>query len=339
MPALADRGGETGAPRGGARRRALWAGRFLALSLIALSLAIDASTPIVVGLVFVLVVPFEKLFPRHRQRIRRPELGTDIGYALAGTLLNIIGLIVAIPVGVLSLFWVPGLMVRPLVAVLPAPVMLIVGIALFDLAIYWTHRWYHEVPILWRFHAIHHSTERLDWISGFRTHPLDGTLIAPAAVFLLAAGFEPEVTGALAVVQIVIGIFLHANVRWRLRPLHKLIITPEFHHWHHANEVGAINANYSVFLPAWDLMFGTYFMPRDRRPVRYGVNEHIPTGVVAQLRHPLRGLPGLRGLLWAGFRHPIRSVRRLVRLTRIHIIGPIGAAGVRRRPSQQERYA
>ena len=47
-------------------------------------------------------------------------------------------------------------------------------VALFDLAIYWAHRWSHEVPALWRFHAVHHSTEHLDWISGFRNHPLDG---------------------------------------------------------------------------------------------------------------------------------------------------------------------
>ena len=220
-----------------------------ALVLIAVALAVDTSAPLIVGAVFILVVPFEKLFPRHRQRIRRPDLGTDIGYALAGGVLNIVGLIVAVPVAVLSLAWIPGWALRPLVSMVPPVMVPVIGLLLFDLAIYWTHRWYHEVPVLWRFHAIHHSTERLDWVSGFRTHPLDGTLIAPAVIFLLAAGFSPEVTGVLAVVQVVIGIFLHANVRWRLRPLHRLVITPEFHHWHHANEPEAINSNYSVFLP------------------------------------------------------------------------------------------
>jgi hypothetical protein len=131
-------------------------------------------------------------------------------------------------------------------------------------------------------------------------------------VFLLAAGFSPEFTGALAVVQIVTGIFLHANVRWRWRWLHKIVITPEFHHWHHANEPGAINSNYSVFLPAWDLIFGTYFMPADRRPSRYGVSEYIPAGMLAQLWHPMRGMGNpLRLLL-----HPIRSTRGLFRFLR-----------------------
>ena len=128
-------------------------------------------------------------------------------------------------------------------------------------------------------------------------------------MFLLAAGFSPEFTGALAVIQFVLGIFLHANVRWRLRWLHRVMITPEFHHWHHANEPGAINANYSVFLPAWDLLFGTYFMPRHRRPGVYGISEYMPAGMAAQLWHPLRGMGNpLRAL-----RHPFRSLRALLR--------------------------
>ena len=307
-----------------------WASRLAALILIAVGLGVDSGGLFIVGAVFVLVVPFEKLFPRHRQRIRRPHVGTDIAYALAGGLLNIVGLIAAVPVAVLSLAWVPGLLLRPLVSSIPPVITPVLGLLLFDVAIYWTHRWYHEVPLLWRFHAIHHSTNRLDWISGFRAHPLDGTLIAPAVIFLLAAGFSPEVTGVLAVVQIVIGIFLHANVRWRLRPLHRFVITPEFHHWHHANEPGAINSNYSVFLPAWDLVFGTYFMPADRRPQRYGVDEFIPEGMIGQLRHPLRDLPPWRRLLWSAIRHPWRSVRSLARLGRCHIFAPIRRSGLRR---------
>jgi sterol desaturase/sphingolipid hydroxylase (fatty acid hydroxylase superfamily) len=276
-----------------------------ALALAAGGLVMDRAGLASIVILFVLVVPFEKLFPRHRQRLRRPQVGTDMTYALAGPLLSAVGLAAGVVVAAISLAWLPGLLLRPVVASIPGPALPLVGIALFDLAIYWTHRWYHEVPVLWRFHAVHHSPEHMDWISGFRSHPLDGTLIAPAFAFLLAAGFSPEFTGLLAVVQIVLGIFLHANVRWRLRWLHKLVITPEFHHWHHANEPGAVNSNYSVFLPAWDLMFGTYFMPEHRRPQRYGVNEDVPTGLVPQLWYPLRGM----GNPLRAVRHPVRSVR------------------------------
>ena len=65
------------------------------------------------------------------------------------------------------------------------------------------------------------------------------------------------------------------------------MITPEFHHWHHADEPDAHNTNYSVFLPVWDLVFGTYFVPRDRRPTRLRRRRRrCPDGIVAQLRHP-----------------------------------------------------
>ena len=284
----------------------------VALGLIALALVIDLEALWGIPILFVLVVPFEKFFPRHHQKLRRPGLLTDLSFALAGPVLNGVGILAAVIVGGLSLAWLPGLLIRPLVGMVPGMLAPLLGIALFDCAIYWTHRWYHEVPILWRFHAVHHSTEHLDWISGFRSHPFDGTLIAPAFFFLLAAGFSPEFTGALAIIQLVLGIFLHANVRWRLAPLHKLIITPEFHHWHHANEPGAINSNYSVFLPLWDLIFGSYFMPRDRRPQRYGVSEDIPSNMAGQLRYPLRGI----GNPLRAVRHPWRSLAAGARFTR-----------------------
>ncbi|MDG2114781.1 MAG: sterol desaturase family protein [Actinomycetota bacterium] len=291
-------------PDGGHGRRGLL-GAGTALALIAASLAFRRDPLFAIVALFVLVVPFEKIFPRHEQKVRRPELGTDVGYTLANPVLNLVGIVAAGIVGVLTLGWLPGLALRPLVSMLPAMALPFIGIALCDLAIYWTHRWYHEVRFLWRFHSIQHSTEHLDWVSGFRNHPLDGTLIAPAFFFLIAAGFSAEFTGALAVIQLVTGLFLRANVRWRLRPLHRVIITPEFYHWHHANEPGAINSNYSVFLPLWDIAFGTYFLAKDRRPQKYGVDEHIPDGMLAQVRHPLRGMGNPLRIVC----HPLRSAR------------------------------
>ena len=287
-----------------------------AVAIVA-ALFIDLEPLSVLLVLFVLVVPFEKLYPRHRgQRLRRPEVGTDVAFALLTPLLTPLGGIVAVIIGLVSLAWIPGLLVRPLLAQLPASVTPYLGVVLFDLAIYWIHRWSHEVPLLWRFHAVHHSTDKLDWVSGFRNHPVDGALIAPPFAFLIAAGFDPEFSGVLVVVQIVTGLFLHANARFLLRPLHRIVITPEFHHWHHANEPDAINHNYSVFLPAWDLLFGTYFMPRNRRPQVYGITEFMPRGVVSQLRYPFRGMGNPLPLLWFGLRHPLRATRRLARATR-----------------------
>ena len=287
------------------RRRLVQPLAILAAVAAVAALAVDITPLLALVGLFVIVVPFEMAFPRHGRRLRRPEVGTDIAHALVATPLGVVGTAVAAVMGVLSLAWLPGLALRPLIALVPTVPRLVLGVILFDVTIYWAHRWAHEVPFLWRFHSIHHSTRRLDWVSGFRNHPFDGIFLAPAFVLLAAAGFSVEFTGALAVVQLLTGLFAHANVRWRLRPLHRLVITPEFHHWHHADEPGAINSNYSVFLPVWDTMFGTYFMPADRRPQRYGVAEPVPHGIVLQLLHPFRGLRTPRQIL----RHPWRAVR------------------------------
>ena len=264
---------------------------------------------LVLGVLFVVIVPFERWFPRHQQPIRRPHLGTDLAWAVASGPLNFVAILGGIVLSIASFAWLPGLALRPLVDLLPPLPKMLVGIALFDLAIYWAHRFGHEVPFWWRFHRIHHSTAHLDWVSGFRNHPLDGILLTPAFVLLLVAGFSPEFSGALVVVQIVTGLFLHANVRWRWKPLHRIVITPEFHHWHHANERDAHCSNYSVFLAVWDILFGTYYMPEHRRPMVYGIDEPVSVGLAGQLVDPFRGLPPL----WTSLRQPVQSFRCLKR--------------------------
>ena len=290
-------------PRAAPRRRRVAA--LVVLALIGVIVAFNAGQLLGIVALFVLVVPFEKLFPRHDQRLRRPGLGTDLAYGISAPVLTAAGGLVGGVIGVLCLAWVPGLALRPVVTALPDVIRIVTGILLFDLAGYWVHRWIHEVPFLWRFHKIHHSSARLDWISGARGHPLDGAIVAAPFVFLFAAGFSLALTGALLVVQLVIGLFLHANVNWRWAPLHRVVITPEFHHWHHANERDAHNSNYSGFLPLWDLLFGTYFMPKQRRPQVYGVSEPVPAGLLAQLWHPFRGL-----------RNPLREMRHPILATR-----------------------
>jgi sterol desaturase/sphingolipid hydroxylase (fatty acid hydroxylase superfamily) len=278
-------------------------------------------------ILFVLVVPFEKFFPRHKgQKVRRPRLGTDMSYAIASPLMAVAAGAIGLIIAIISLAWIPGFLIRPLVAEIPSAYLPIVAFLLFDMTVYWTHRFYHEIPCLWRFHAVHHSTEHLDWASGFRGHPFDGTLAAPAFVFLLAAGFDPELTGILAILQIFLGLFLHANVNWKMKPLHKLVITPEFHHWHHTNETDAHNSNYSTFLPIWDLIFGTYFMPKNRRPQKYGIDEYMPEGIIAQLRYPLRGM---KNPFWY-IRHPWLSFKGGLKFTK-EILGEMKRSAFRPR--------
>ena len=220
-------------------------------------------------LLFVLMVPLEKMFRRHRQPIRRPGLRTDLTYALLNPAITSIGVGVGLVLTALFFpLWLPAFLFRPLVTAQPTWLLAIEGVLLLDFLIYWTHRLGHEVGFLWRFHAIHHSSEKMDWISGVRQHPFDGVIVVVPAAILLVAGFDLTVVGVAAIVQTVAGLFAHVNVRWRLRPLWKVIMTPEFHHWHHSNTPESIHANYSVGLPIWDIIFGTYYMPEDDVPDR-----------------------------------------------------------------------
>ena len=309
--------------------------RLLAVIIIGSGLFISREGATIVIFLFIIVVPFERLFPRQKhQGFKRPHLDLDIGYAMAAPFLNIVALTVGIFIGVVSLAWIPGLLIAPYVAMIPSPYKLIAGILLFDMTTYWAHRFYHEVPVLWKFHSIHHSTEHMDWVSGFRAHPFDGTLIVPAVVFLIAAGFETEQVGFLAVFQIVFGLFLHANVRFRFKIFDRFIMTPEFHHWHHSNEEDAIWSNYSTFLPLWDMLFGTYFMPKGkRRPKIYGVDELVPMTMAEQLKYPFEGVENpftflrhpLRAL-WYPIRHPLRSIGRSLRFSGRMIKGYLAIA-------------
>ncbi|MEQ1873670.1 MAG: sterol desaturase family protein [Ilumatobacteraceae bacterium] len=255
---------------------------------------------------FVVSWPLERFFRRHPVPIRRLALRTDLAYAATQPLLQFVGLVVGLFFGLLSLAWIPGLLLRPVVTSLPPLAQVIGGFLMFDFLAYWTHRWSHKVPVFWRFHQVHHSTRHLDWVSGFRAHPFDGIFIIPIVVLFVAAGIDNRITGALAIIQFLVGLGAHLNVRFRLRPLWPVVMTPEFHHWHHELRKEAHNSNFSIFLPIWDIMFGTYRMPRDQRPEHYGIPTEMPNGIVQQLAFPMRGLRSD----WRGWRQSRKQRRR-----------------------------
>jgi len=255
---------------------------------------------------FVISWPLERLWKRHPVPVRRLALRTDLAYAAAQPALQFATLIIGLVIGVLSLAWIPGLMLRPVVSNLHPLVQLLGGFLAFDVLVYWTHRWGHTVPLFWRFHSVHHSTRHLDWISGFRAHPFDSVFIAPALVLFIAAGIDNTVTGGLAILQFLVGLGAHLNVRFKLRALWPVIVTPEFHHWHHELSEEAHHSNYSTFLPLWDILFGTYRMPKDQRPQRYGISGPMPTGIVRQLAFPLSGARDD----WRAWRARRRDARR-----------------------------
>src|SRR5204863_7152204 len=93
-------------------------------------------------------------------------------------------------------------------------------IVLSDLGFYWTHRMFHAVPWLWRFHAIHHSIEELDWLAASRVHPVDqivtrGVSLAP----VFALGFSEWAVGVSILLFHWQAVFVHSNLRIKFGPL------------------------------------------------------------------------------------------------------------------------
>lgn len=157
---------------------------------------------------------------------------------------------------------------------------------LVDAIGYWTHRWLHTGKG-WRVHAIHHSSEQLDWLASARVHPLNELVNRFAqATPVLLAGFDPKVTLAAAPFLTLYAIGLHADLDWDFGPFKKVLASPVFHRWHHSREPEALNKNFAGLLPLWDVLFGTYYMPPHRRPIDLGTTTPVPNGFVAQLAFP-----------------------------------------------------
>ena len=156
---------------------------------------------------------------------------------------------------------------------------------------YWPHRWLHEVPWLWRLHATHHSPERLYWLNATRAHPLEHVFRSCFNMLPLAlAGASTELLALQAITDAVVGLFQHANVDIRLGPLNYVFSAAPVHRWHHSRVRAEADHNYGDNFIFWDLVFGTYYRPREREVEALGIAglEAFPSRYLPQLLSPLR---------------------------------------------------
>ncbi len=248
-----------------------------------------------VGLSFIFLVlvfrPLELVFPaKPGQRFFRPAWFTDLCFFL-GQYVLWSGLVL----WVLVRFghWLDGIVpqgVRHAVASQSWWLQAIEVVLLSDFFIYWGHRLQHRVGFLWRFHAVHHSAQHLDWLAAHREHPLDsiytvGLINLPG--FIL--GFPVETLAGFIAFRGLWAIYIHSNVRLPIGPLRWFVGAPELHHWHHDRDRAA--GNYANISPLMDILFGTYRCP-DREPEHFGLDQPVPGNYLSQLVQPL--LPGKR---------------------------------------------
>jgi sterol desaturase/sphingolipid hydroxylase (fatty acid hydroxylase superfamily) len=260
---------------------------------------------VVVGFLLLAVVlwPLERLFPAIRsQPLRRPGLTTDLAYwfftplvtrgiTRAGLTLAVVLLAAAagVPLDrahIQAFFFTSssGLARRQ-----PAVLQVLEVLLLGDLVGYWTHRLFHG-RWLWPFHAVHHGSTSLDWLSSVRLHPVNDLLSRLSSVIpILLLGFSPAILAAYVPFLTFYAILLHANVPWTFGSLRYVLASPAFHRWHHTSQEEGLDKNFAGLFPFIDLAFGTFHFPPDRQPERFGIGgERLPEGLFAQLAYPFR---------------------------------------------------
>jgi sterol desaturase/sphingolipid hydroxylase (fatty acid hydroxylase superfamily) len=253
---------------------------------LAVALSVGFTLGLTLSLYVLIFRPLEVVFPaKSGQAFFRPAWWLDMTFFL-GQFLLWNGLVLVILFSFRD--WLDDIVpsaFRGAVASQPWWLQVLEVIVLSDLLIYWGHRLQHRVGFLWRFHAVHHSAEHLDWLAAHREHPLDtvytvGLVNLPAFVL----GFPVETIGLFIALRGLWAIYLHSNVRLPIGPLRLLIGAPELHHWHHdrARDAG----NYANLSPLMDILFGTYRCP-DREPEAFGLSKPGPTTYLGHMVRPL----------------------------------------------------
>jgi sterol desaturase/sphingolipid hydroxylase (fatty acid hydroxylase superfamily) len=160
-------------------------------------------------------------------------------------------------------------------------------IVLIDFIGYWLHRAFHHHR-LWRFHAIHHSSVVLDWLSAARVHPVNDIVNKAAqAAIVVTLGYSPPLLGGALPFFMAYAILQHANVSWDFGPLRCVLASPRFHRWHHTSAAEGRDKKFAGLLPLWDILFGTYYMPA-KQPSHFGIQESVPCDLLGQMLWPFR---------------------------------------------------
>jgi lathosterol oxidase len=237
-----------------------------------------------------LFVPLERLFPRVREQgTFRGGWRTDLAHFFVSHLLVQVSVFLTVAPARVFFHWAANDGVQRWIGSQPGWLQFVEILVVSDFCEYWIHRLEHRSPFLWRFHAIHHSSELLDWLAGSRLHLGDIALVRAATfVPLYILGFDDRAILAYVGFVSFHAVFIHANVGFRFGWLDHVFVTPRFHHWHHAAEERAIDRNFAVHLPVLDRIFGTLLLPPgDAWPSAYGIAGHpIPENFLVHTAWP-----------------------------------------------------
>lgn len=254
---------------------------------IKLSLGVDWLILSFLGSVLIFTT-LERLFPKVRdQLILRHEWSLDMLYFVFNHLI-ISGILLFANYHTSHFSWAMHDGFHGWVQSMPMLMQFALAVLVADFVLYWEHRLYHELKLLWPIHAVHHSVEQLDWLAGSRSHFIQTfSERAMVVVALYLLGIEKSALDAYVVLAAVQAVLIHCNTKLDFGLLKYLFVTPQFHHWHHSSESVAIDTNYSAHTVIFDRLFGTYYMPEKAWPQRYGTTKPIPKTMLGQLVYPI----------------------------------------------------
>ncbi len=240
----------------------------------------------------IVFVPVERFWPLHRgQKTFGPQWTTDAFYFVATHLpAQLITFVMLVPTTALFTWLAIPTLVHT-VGTWPFIVQLPLAIVVADFAQYATHRAFHQIPFLWRFHSIHHSIETMDWIAGSRSHFID-ILITRSLILIpmTLCGFSQNAMAGYLVFVSFHATFCHTDFGPRPVWMEPYFVTVRYHHWHHAADKEAVDVNFAIHWPFIDRLFGTYYLPTDAWPKRYGLADgSVPPGFFAQFIAPFTG--------------------------------------------------
>jgi sterol desaturase/sphingolipid hydroxylase (fatty acid hydroxylase superfamily) len=145
---------------------------------------------------------------------------------------------------------------------LPDWLTIVLSLLILDVVIYWQHRMFHVVPLLWRLHRVHHADAHVDTSTGLRFHPIEIVLSILIKLIVVTALGAPAI--AILIFEIALNglaLFNHANIRLPKaieKPLRLLLMTQILHRIHHSQVVSETNSNYGFSVIWWDRLFGSY---------------------------------------------------------------------------------
>jgi len=178
---------------------------------------------------------------------------------------------------------------------LPYGLGLVIFFLVTDFVQWNTHRWLHKVPLLWKFHQVHHSVKEMGFAAHLRYHWMEPVVYKSILYIPLAVigGFDVTDVAIVHFTALTIGHLNHANLGWNYGILKYVLNNPKMHIWHHAKVLPKHTkhgVNYGISLSVWDYLFSTNHIPHDGRDIELGFDgdEKFPKKFINQTIYPIK---------------------------------------------------